>query len=395
MIDGMAERNRLPRRSAQPQAWVLGAIDVVRALTLAGIPTVVVAGRENPARYSRAAIASLEPAPPSQGPEAMVESLLAVASRQREPPILYYDNDWDLLLVSRNRDRLARAFRFVVPDAELVEHLVDKGRFQALADRLGLPVPRAVRCSSRELGDEPRLRYPLVVKPLNRHDGGWSRAVQAKAAPVEDRAALARLGSRFADANIDLLVQEAVPGPEARIESYHVYIDERGRIAGQFTGRKLRTHPRTFGFSTAITITDSAEVRALGRRIVLALELRGVAKVDFKRGPDGELHLLEVNPRFNLWHHPGALAGVNLPALVYARLLGRPAPAPSTVRQGVTWCSPHDLQAARSEGVGLVRWLRWVAACDATSGFSWDDPFPIPRAALARARHRLRQRAAG
>jgi D-aspartate ligase len=384
-----------PPSSAQAQAWVLGAIDLVRALKLAGVPTVVVAERESPARYARSAVATLDPSEPSQAPAAMVESLLESASQQRERPVLYYDNDWDLLLVSRYRDRLARGFRFVVASAELVEDLVDKARFQALAERLGLPVPRAVRCSSGELNDDPGLRYPLVVKPMSRHDGGWTGVVQAKAARVVDRAELAHLGERLDDADIGLLIQEAVPGPEDRIESYHVYLDEEGEIAGEFTGRKIRTYPREYGFSTAVTITDSAEVRELGRRIALTLELRGVAKVDFKRGTDGKLNLLEVNPRFNLWHHPGAVAGVNLPALVYERLLGRPTTVPPPARAGVTWCSSHDLQAARAEGIGLVRWLRWVASCEARSGFSWDDPFPIPRAALARARDRVRRGVAG
>ena len=58
-------------------------------------------------------------------------------------------------------------------------------------------------------------------------------------------------------------------------------------------------------------------LRELGRTLVQRLGLRGVAKFDFKRAADGRLFLLEVNPRFNLWHHPGALAGVNLPALVF------------------------------------------------------------------------------
>jgi D-aspartate ligase len=385
----MAARSSVPSRSGQAQAWVLGAIDLVRALKLAAIPTVVVAGRADPARYSRAAVSTLEPM--DGAPEARVEALLAPAANQREPPVLYYDNDADLLLVSRHREQLARGFRFVVAAAELVEELVDKGRFQALAERLGLPVPRAVRCSSRELGEDPGLRYPLVVKPISRHHGGWTRVVGAKAARIDDRLELDRLGARLGD--VELLLQEAVPGPEERIESYHVFVDERGRIEGEFTGRKLRTYPRAYGFSTAVTITDSAEVRQLGRRVVLSLELSGVAKVDFKRDADGRLHLLEVNPRFNLWHHPGALAGVNLPALVYASLLGWPAPATPAAREGVTWCSPHDLQAARADGVGLVRWLRWVAACDARSGFAWDDPLPIPRAALWRARHRHREHA--
>ena len=42
------------------------------------------------------------------------------------------------------------------------------------------------------------------------------------------------------------------------------------------------------------------------------LGLKGLVKLDFKRADDETLHLLEVNPRFSLWHHLGAVAGVNL-----------------------------------------------------------------------------------
>jgi D-aspartate ligase len=386
----MASRTRLPPRSREAEAWVPGTIDLVRALALAGIPVVVIAEPSDPARWSRSAVARLEVAPDLEG-QARADALLALAARRPEPPVLFYDDDADLLFVSRHRDRLGRGFRFVIPAAGLVEDLVDKARFHALAERLGLPVPRTVRCTSAALDDDHGLRFPLIVKPVSRHGGAWGRAVAGKAADVPDRPALTALAARLADAGLDLLVQEAVPGPESRVESYHVYVDEQGRIAGEFTGRKVRTYPPSCGFSTAVTITDDAEVRALGRRITLGLELRGVAKLDFKRGPDGGPKLLEVNPRFNLWHHPGALAGVNLPALVYDRLLGRPTTAPPAARAGVTWCSSHDLQAARAAGVGLVPWARWVAGCDAISGLAWNDPFPLPRAAAWRVRGRLRR----
>jgi D-aspartate ligase len=390
----IVSRTHLPPRSHEAQAWVLGVIDLVRALKLAEIPVVVIAERQDPARHSRSAVARLDAGPPEQPPEARIGALLTLAADQAQAPVLYYDDDATLLFVSRNRDRLARGFRFAIPAADLVEDLVDKARFHALAERLGLPVPRTVRCSSQALDDDHGLRFPLVVKPVSRHGGAWARVEDGKAAHVQDRSALAALGARLADASIDLLVQEVVPGPESRVVSYHVYVDEQGRVAGEFTGRKLRTYPRSYGFSTAITITDDAELRALGRRITLGLELRGVAKLDFKRGPDGTPKLLEVNPRFNLWHHAGALAGVNLPALVYDRLLGRPAAPPRAARPGVTWCSSHDLRAARAAGLGIVPWLRWVAGCDAISGLAWDDPFPLPLAAAWRARGRLRRGAA-
>jgi predicted ATP-grasp superfamily ATP-dependent carboligase len=46
-----------------------------------------------------------------------------------------------MLFVSRFRDRLARGFRFVVPERVLVEALADRLQFAAPAARLGLPVP--------------------------------------------------------------------------------------------------------------------------------------------------------------------------------------------------------------------------------------------------------------
>jgi D-aspartate ligase len=172
------------------------------------------------------------------------------------------------------------------------------------------------------------------------------------------------------------------PGPETRIESYHVYVDQRGQVVGEFTGQKIRTQPALHGYSTALVVTDKADVIALGRAVVDKLKLVGVAKFDFKRDPDGRLRLLEINPRFNIWHHPGALAGVNLPALVYADMVGLPRPAVSRARAGVRWCLAwRDLPAARASGVPIWAWLPWALGCEAKSAIAWDDPMPLLRGA--------------
>src|SRR5262249_4467038 len=97
------------------------------------------------------------------------------------------------------------------------------------------------------------------------------------------------------------------------------------------------------------------------------------------------LHLLEINPRFNLWHHLGAIAGVNLPALAYAELAGLAPPRVQTARVGARWCSPwKDLPAARTAGMSVAAWLPWVLGCDAKAAVSWDGPMPLLRAGLFR-----------
>jgi D-aspartate ligase len=356
-------------------------MDLVRAIGLAGVECAVMAWQQEPVRASRFTKVVLERVDPWESPDEWLDRLLRFGGSQPEPPVLYYGEDGDLLAVSRARDRLRPAFRFVAPDAALVEDLLDKARFQALAERLDLPVPPCRRLGAEDgSASGLDLRFPVVVKPLTHEpQPAWSViAGQAKAVRVETRDMLRDLIDKLLAAKIEAVAQELVPGPETRVESYHVYVDEGGEIAGEFTGAKIRTAPKEYGQSTAVQTTDRLDVAELGRQLVDRLALRGVAKFDFKRAPNGRLYLLEINPRFNLWHHVGARAGVNLPELVYADLVGIRRPRRRQARAGVRWCYHwRDAQAAKANGIPFGRWLRWAIRCEAKSSIAWDDPMPI------------------
>lgn len=204
---------------------------------------------------------------------------------------------------------------------------------------------------------------------------------------------LRRLWPRLADAGQEVLVQELVPGPESAVESYHAYVDAEGLVAGEFTGRKIRTYPLDYGLSCSVAISHAPDAMALGREVVSRLGLTGVLKVDFKRDPRGGLHVLEVNPRFTLWSHLGARAGVNLPALVYADLAGLPRPRVGEPKAGARWCSlDGDRRAARESGVPFWVWLPWAMRSDALANFTWSDPMPLLRGALLPRLARRRRR---
>jgi predicted ATP-grasp superfamily ATP-dependent carboligase len=221
------------------------------------------------------------------------------------------------------------------------------------------------------------LAPPMIVKPVRR-EPAWDTVSPGKALLVENsqdlRSALAAVGATHSS----VIVQQLVPGPEARIESYHVYIDPAGEIAAEFTGRKLRTYPNSLGHSTALVTTSATDVARLGRSITQKLGLRGVAKLDFKRDPAGRLWLLEVNPRFTLWHRVGAAAGVNIPAIVAADLLNLPRPKTAAARPGVRWCKVRDdLRAVRQEGSSIAAWLQWLATCEAKCNPDPTDLMPL------------------
>jgi len=364
---------------------VIGDMDLIRPLGLAGIRCAAVAGARDPVRFSRFTDALVEPHPIWEEPESQVQALLRFGAAADAPPVLFYEGDPDLLMISRRRDVLRDRFRFVIPAAELVEDLVDKSRFRALAERLDLPLPRTyhLRPGREPLPDD--IELPLVVKPLIRLRGAWDHVGGgAKARQVANAEELRELWKALAATGVDVLAQELVAGPESRIESYHAYVGAGGETVAEFTGAKIRTSPPAYGNSTALTTTVAPDVMALGRSILRRLGFTGVAKIDFKRAPDDALKILEVNPRFNLWHHLAAVAGLNIPALVYADLVDGTRPPVAPVPPGITWSAPWaDLRAFRAAGRSPLAWAAWTARCDAVSGLAWDDPLPFVCGQLA------------
>ncbi len=358
-------------------AYVMGDMDLIAPLGRSGIRCVAVTEPGLPPRRSRYVDRSIDALDTWREPQAMAARLVTEAKSESEPPVLFYQSDPELLMVSRLRDQLAPSIRFVVAETSLVEDLVDKSRFAELAKRADLDVPITVVLEpGHPLPPAAAFPFPLIVKPALRRSDEWTPAAgSAKAMRASNYAELDALWARFEPAGTGLIVQELLEGPESAIESHHVYIDAAGDLAGEFTGRKIRTRPLTFGISSAVEVVDLPEVRRVGNELIERIGLSGVAKLDFKRDRQGRLRLLEINARFSLWHFPGALAGVNLPALVFADLTGEKRPAVRRTEHPVRWVKPwQDVLAARADGVSLLRWAAFAARCPAKSAISWRDP---------------------
>src|SRR6185295_8517132 len=123
---------------------LLGGLNVVRALGLAGIPVIVATqDRRGPATASRWCSGVIE-LPPLGDRDAVVETLLRAGRSLGARVPLFYDNDDRLALVQDCRAALAPQFSLLLNEPALADALLEKSRFQALAERTGLPVPRRI-----------------------------------------------------------------------------------------------------------------------------------------------------------------------------------------------------------------------------------------------------------
>jgi predicted ATP-grasp superfamily ATP-dependent carboligase len=185
----------------------------------------------------------------------------------------------------------------------------------------------------------------------------------------------------------DLLTfQEYVPGGDRQLWSFHGFADENARLLGWFVGQKLRTTPAFTGMSTFVELAHDEDLAALGHDITTRVPLKGVFKIDFKRDPaTGRFYMLEVNARFNLWHHPAARNGVNLPQIAYDYLVHGVRAGPRRYRTTVRWlcfrldCRAYLELAGRGE-LSLPAWLAsLVFSRKVYDLFSWSDPMPAAR----------------
>lgn len=376
-----------------PAAVLHGDLNMLRCFAGSGVRTVVLSpDPDAPCFFSRHAALRRLVADVHRDPESALADLLDVGRLHAERPVLFYGDDAMLLLVSRNRAALAERFRFLLPPAPLVEALVDKLRFAALAAARGLPVPRTV--TSAEERDARAIARaippPWIVKPFCHLGWRTSQAVlelgvgPVKALRADTEGELAQVIERVTSFTNDFVVQEHIPGGEEQVHSVHAYVDAHGRVLGSFVGRKIRTYPRRAGTSTFLTLVAEPDLLSQGAAVMADLGIVGVAKLDYKRDPrTGRFYLLEINPRYSLWNHLGAAAGVNLPLLAYRDQAGERVDPADPARLGPRWLAFGDDARAfvrdyRPAGEHTVAsWLlslRGPLVCDV---FAWDDASPF------------------
>ena len=245
-----------------------------------------------------------------------------------------------LALLSEHRNHFSR-FTFVpVVPPEPLNLARNKDRTLALAESLGIPVPRTWRIQTlselREIKES--LPYPVVIKP-RQGSGAAGVSYPSNSRELQEQYPAAHLRHPYP------LIQEMIPREGSGYGASFLF-DERGSVRASFVHRRLREYPVAGGASTLRESVKRDDMRDMGERLLKALNWFGVAMVEFKLDPrDGIPKLMEINPRF--W---GSLslaveAGVNFPFLLYRVASGEKFDPVTRYQTGLRcrWLLPGDL----------------------------------------------------
>jgi D-aspartate ligase len=387
--------------AARPRAVVIGldcatGLQTARILAARGVPVIGIA-RDLRHGCARTNVCEQVVAADTAGP-GLIEALRRLGDKLRTPAVLFPCTDMSVLLISRHRGELARAFRLVLPDADVVEMLVDKARFYAFAQQAGFPIPVTFFLHRRADAERAAgaLCFPAVLKPAVKTPE-WERQTTAKVYKVAGPDELLALYDRCSAWSETLVVQEWIAGGDTDHYTCNAYFGSDSEPLATLTTRKLRQWPPVGGQACLSVEARDEAVRATTVELFRTVGHRGLGYLELKRDArTGEYLIVEPNVGRPTGRSATAEAvGVEMLYTMYCDALNRPLPAErSQAFRGVKWVHfRRDVQAALYHWVRgeltLREWIESWRGPKVEALFSWRDPVPFwsdftrPAAALA------------
>jgi D-aspartate ligase len=359
-------------------------LGVVRSLGVKGIPIVLFHHDERDmAHKSRYVTRSIRTVSPEHDEQGFIEELLTYGAREGGG-ILMPTSDESVVALAHHQENLAEYFTVACPDWSVVKRFVEKKHTYALASELGIPVPRTFCPTSREEAREfaRQLDMPCLVKPSQSHL--FYTHFKSKMFPVDSVDKLMEVYNNAAKAGLEVMLQEFIPGDDCQGVNYNSYFWE-GRCIVEFTARKVRNAPPTYG-SPRVAISEQVpEIIEPGRKILEAVGYSGFACTEFKKDTrDGIYKLMEVNVRHNLSSMLAVSCGINFPWIEYQHRVHGVLPTQADFEVNKYWIDitrdlGYSVKFFRQERFSFRDYVRPYIGRHVFAILDWKDPKPFLR----------------
>jgi predicted ATP-grasp superfamily ATP-dependent carboligase len=334
---------------------------------------------------------------PGDQEEEFLDFLEELGAHLSHPGVLFLTRDQDVSTVSRAEHRLRRHFHVPFAGWDVLGGIVDKRGQYAVARSVNVPLPLTrFPVNEREArGAAGELPYPVILKPAYHVRFAERFGVKGLVAYNPDQ--VVDHYRRGVAHGYRMMIQEIIPGSADRLYTYGSYLNAQGEPLAEFTGRKLRQHPREFGTCRLGECCPAPDVVHLGLRLLRALNFWGISQVEFKLDPrDDQFKLMEVNARNYQWQHLATVCGANLAHVAYQDALGMAVEPVSAEAYGRCWAlALTDLAVTPGEilrgETSLWNWLTSWRGVRVDGILSCRDPRPGLRYLRSRVKGRLRQ----
>jgi D-aspartate ligase len=307
------------------KAIVLGsyvnALAVTRSLGRHGVYVVIISHEHLMGAYSKYVKEYYPVADPYKDENALYK-LLIDNKLKWQGAIVIPTDDFQVDILSKHKTELSKYYIVATADQRIIEIIQNKKLSYELASKLNISVPKTFFPENLEQVPElaRKVSYPCILKAYEGHK--FKKDYPRKVIEVESPDRLySEYNSIFRKHS--LMIQEIIEGDDSNIIGYAAYYDLEGYPLAEFTRRKIRQYPRSYGNARVAQSIYNSEIITLSRTILKELDYKGsLVSTEFKYDDrDGKLKFIEINARSVMWYSLIEASGMNLPWIMYQDLV--------------------------------------------------------------------------
>lgn len=376
-------------KRATPAVLVLGgeenALSIARSFGRRKIPVAVCATQGCCALKSRyCTTAVIIPASENQK-NYWDQVLLNTDNPQLLGSVIFAGNDEAVEYLAKNRSLLTN--RFIIDDAlpEISTAMLSKLETLRLAKKVGCPTPAFYQIDSHQdvVRIENTLKFPIMVKPVHSHHF-LIHFPDRKYLIAHNKTELHEKVKQMLVRNLKMIVTEIIPGPDHFQSAYFCYMTGDGQILFDYTHQIVRRYPKNSGAACLTISKHLPATKEIGQRFFKGIGFTGLGHIEFKfDNRDGQLKIIECNPRTSAAQAVVSKSGLDMPWLIYNYLLTGEVPAQTEYKTGVRrwWVILDILAFFELRRLGEITFVQWIHSIKGPPlvfpYFCLDDPMPF------------------
>ena len=218
--------------------------------------------------------------------------------------------------LSDNREQISKYVKLLLPPKQSLAICLDKIQTMKFASAHNICIPKTYLFKSMK--DVNYLKkvgnFPIIIKSADEVDKKISTLYISSREDLDEN-----LIEKIFALNSSFIAQERIfGGAEAFFAIY-----KNGLLIDYMMHERMRENPITGGPSTKARSIYKQDLYTFGKLVLDKLKWNGVAMVEFKRDTLGQLHLLEINPKFWGSLDLALATGVNFPTLAVKIAAGK------------------------------------------------------------------------
>ncbi|MFA5033559.1 MAG: ATP-grasp domain-containing protein [bacterium] len=319
--------------------------------------------------------------PSPENEKSFIDFLVQFAKQEKLSNCLIFPTTDEMVrLLSANKELLSLHYKISSPEWQITELLYNKKLTYALAQKVGVPIPKTFYPYSIEELKKFNPEFPVIIKPAVKDL--FVKTTKKKAIPANN---MDELISVYETTNSiikkeEIMVQEIIPDGPRNLYSFCSMFKNKTALA-TLVAKRIRQHPMIFGRATTYAETvDIPELEELGTKILSEADYYGLSEVEFIWDTrDEKYKLLDINARTWGWHTLGNIVGINFPLVLYNDMMGLIQKSNKKMIDGKWMRLLTDLPVAMGEIIkGNLSSEDYINSLTGLKDAVWDDNDPLP-----------------